>query len=293
MDIGIGLPTHAPWGDGRRFVEWARRAEAHGFGSVAVSDRLLWSTPEPLTVLAAVAGATDRIRLQTSVLLAPLRANPLLFAKSVLTLDHLAGPDRLRLGLATGFREDDFTASGVPYRTRGARFDDLLLQLDDAFNDRAGLGLPPATTGGPPLLFGGTSAAALRRTAARGAGWLAGTASVQDLDEFVPALRAAWAAAGRTGAPRVVASAMFALGPDAKAAVDRAIAPYYAFAGEDWAREGVETALTSADQIAATVAEFAKHGCDELILTGNDPDPDQVDLLAEALRGRLRPGSTH
>ncbi|WP_212808396.1 LLM class flavin-dependent oxidoreductase [Micromonospora endophytica] len=112
MEIGIGLPGHALWSDGRQFVEWARRAEARGFSSVAVSDRLLWSTPEPLTVLSAVAAATHRIRLVTSVLLAPLHTNHLLFAKSILTLDHIAGPHRLQLGLAAGFRQDDFTTSG-------------------------------------------------------------------------------------------------------------------------------------------------------------------------------------
>jgi alkanesulfonate monooxygenase SsuD/methylene tetrahydromethanopterin reductase-like flavin-dependent oxidoreductase (luciferase family) len=283
MEIGIGLPGHAPWRDGRQFVEWAKRAEARGFSSVSVSDRLLWTSPEPLTVLAAAAAATNRIRLQTSVLLAPLHTNHLLFAKSVLTLDHIAGPHRLQLGLAAGFRPDDFTTAEVSYTSRGAQFEALLERLDDAFHDRAGIGLPPATPGGPALLFGGTSSATLRRTATRGTGWLAGTASVQDLDEFVPRLRNAWTRHGRTGAPQIVASAMFALGPDAKAAVSRAIGAYYAFAGDQWTQHGIDTAVTSAEELAVTVAKFEQHGCDELIFTGNDPDPDQVDLLAEVL----------
>jgi hypothetical protein len=76
---------------------------------------------------------------------------------------------------------------------------------------------------------------------------------------------------------------MFALGPDAEVAVGRAIGSYYAFAGDDWVRQGVDTALTSPDRIASTAAEFERHGCDELIFTGNDPDPRQVDLLADVL----------
>ncbi|PZG01221.1 LLM class flavin-dependent oxidoreductase [Micromonospora endophytica] len=283
MEIGIGLPGHALWSDGRQFVEWARRAEARGFSSVAVSDRLLWSTPEPLTVLSAVAAATHRIRLVTSVLLAPLHTNHLLFAKSILTLDHIAGPHRLQLGLAAGFRQDDFTTSGVEYTRRGAQLDALVGVLHDAFNDRAGINLPPATPGGPPLFFGGTSAASIRRVATRGTGWLAGTASVKDLIEFVPRLSDAWTAHGRVDSPRVVTAAMFAIGPDAKEAVRRAIGPYYAFAGEEWAQYGIDSALTSPDQITAAVAEFAQNGCDELILTGNNTDPGQVDLLADAL----------
>ncbi|WP_238010029.1 LLM class flavin-dependent oxidoreductase [Dactylosporangium sp. AC04546] len=279
MDIGIGLPGHAPWTDGRQLVEWARRAEARGFSSVAVSDRLCWSTPEPLVTLAAAAGATRRIRLLTSVLLAPLHTNHLLFAKAVATLDHLAGPGRLQLGLAAGFRADDFTASGVDYAGRGQAFTALLERL----RDTGAPGLRPATPGGTALLFGGTSRAALRRIASRGTGWLAGTATVEDLDDFLPQLHAAWAAAGRDGAPRVVVSAMYALGPHAAASVASAIGPYYAFAGEEWARAGIAAACTSAEQITELVEAFERAGCDELILTGNDPDPAQVDLLAEAL----------
>ncbi|MEV0612038.1 LLM class flavin-dependent oxidoreductase [Nonomuraea sp. NPDC050404] len=69
------MPGHAPWTDGRALVEWARRAERRGFSTLSVSDRLVWTTLEPLITLAAAAGATSRIRLLTSVLLAPLRTN--------------------------------------------------------------------------------------------------------------------------------------------------------------------------------------------------------------------------
>ncbi|MEV4363973.1 LLM class flavin-dependent oxidoreductase [Nonomuraea sp. NPDC049625] len=61
---------------------------------------MAWSTPEPFTTSAAAAGATSRIQLLTSVLLAPLHANHALFAKAFATLDQFAGPGRLRLRLA-------------------------------------------------------------------------------------------------------------------------------------------------------------------------------------------------
>jgi alkanesulfonate monooxygenase SsuD/methylene tetrahydromethanopterin reductase-like flavin-dependent oxidoreductase (luciferase family) len=206
MEIGIGLPGHAPWTDGRDLVEWARRAEARGFATLAASDRLLWTTPEPVVALAAAAGATSRLRLLTSVLLAPLRTNPLLLAKSLLTLDHLAGPGRLQVGLAAGFREDDFAASGVDLASRGPRMKDLLAVLADAWT--TGTGLRPATPGGPPLLFGGFSGPALDRIAEIGAGWVAGTATPDDVAAFAPLLHERWAGAGRQGRPRIVASAM-------------------------------------------------------------------------------------
>ena len=76
---------------------------------------------------------------------------------------------------------------------------------------------------------------------------------------------------------------MYALGPNAPQAVRDAIGPYYAFAGEEYARYGIAQALTSPDQIKAAIEEFTRIGCDELIFTGNDPDPGQVDQLADVL----------
>ncbi|WP_043635963.1 LLM class flavin-dependent oxidoreductase [Nonomuraea candida] len=283
MDIGIGLPGHAPWTDGRALVEWARRAEARGFSTLSVSDRLAWRTPEPLIALAAAAGATSRIRLLTSVLLAPLRANHALFAKAVTTLDQVAGPGRLRLGLAPGVREDDFVLGGVDYGSRGERFDRLLERLAAISAGGDPVGPPPATPGGPELLFGGTSKAALRRIAAHGTGWIAGDATVQDVVDFAPELRRAWTEAGRAGSPRVVASVMYALGPGAEQAVSAAIGPYYAFAGEEFANYGISIAYTAPERIKDAIADFERIGCDELIFMGNDPDPAQVDLLADTI----------
>ena len=76
---------------------------------------------------------------------------------------------------------------------------------------------------------------------------------------------------------------MYALGPKARQALGDAIGPYYAFAGEEYAQYGVSQGYTEPDRIRAAVDDFARIGCDELIFAGNDPDPDQVDQLADVL----------
>jgi selenocysteine lyase/cysteine desulfurase len=93
-------------------------------------------------------------------------------------------------------------------------------------------------------------------------------------------VRAAWTAAGREGAPRLVALGYYALGPDGPDAARRYLSDYYAFAGP-YADQAAEAALTDPDAVRRTAGEFAEASCDELILFPCSSDPDQVDRLAE------------
>src|SRR3989449_432416 len=79
---------------------------------------------EPLTALALVAGATERIRLGTTVLVLPHR-HPLLAAKMLATLDHLA-PGRVILGAGVGWMREEIELFGVDYARRGAWSDEAI-----------------------------------------------------------------------------------------------------------------------------------------------------------------------
>src|SRR5919198_1765945 len=177
MEIGIGLPTAVP-GVGRAgIVEWARRAEAAGFASLGTIDRIVYDNYESLIALAAAAAVTERIRLTTDIMIAPLRRNTALLAKQAATLDHLSG-GRLELGLAPGGRQDDYEISGVDFHRRGRIFDAQLEELDRMWRGEGGVGPPPAH-GRPSLLIGGTSPAAFRRVARHGDGWTSGGGGVE------------------------------------------------------------------------------------------------------------------
>ena len=284
MDIGIGLPATISGVQGGQLLEWARRAEARGFSTLGTIDRLVYGNYEPLIALAAAAAVTERIRLATTIMIAPFRANGALIAKQAATVHHLSG-GRLVLGAAVGGREDDFIASGVDFHTRGRRFDEMLdewgrVWAGEDFGTAGGIG-PAPPGGGPPVLIGGRADVAFER-AARHAGWAMGGGTPEQFTAGAAKLRDAWQAAGREGEPRTLALAYFALGENAKAAADRYLLDYYGFLG-DAAKFVAGSAATDAATVAGYVEAFRQAGLDELVLFPCDPDPDQVDLLADAV----------
>ena len=284
MDVGIGLPATIPGVPGGQLLEWARRAEARGFSSLGTIDRLVYGNYEPLVALAAAAAVTERIRLATTILLAPFRLNGALIAKQAASVHQLSG-GRLVLGTAVGGREDDFTASGADFHARGREFDEMLdewqrIWAGEDFGTAGAIG-PLPDAGAPPVLIGGRADVAFER-AARHAGWAMGGGTPEQFTQGAAKLRAAWEAAGREGEPRTLALAYFALGDDAKAAAEGYLLDYYGFMGEA-ASMVAGSAATDAGTVAGYVEAFRRAGCDELVLFPCDPDPDQVDLLADAV----------
>lgn len=277
MKIGIGLPASHP----ERLYEWARAAESGPFSTLGLLDRLVWDNPEPLVTLAALAGATSRIRLQTEVLLVPLRQAALL-ASQVATLDRLSG-GRFTLGVGVGGRVDDERAAGVPHSGRGARMEAALAQLKALWSDAGpgAVGPRPARTGGPEILVGAFRPAALARVARYGDGLLC-AADPSWAGPLLDTVERQWVEAGRPGRPRNVAQINVALGPDAVVAeARRAIGSYYAFTGNpDRATDGVRTTPAG---IRDGIRAFADLGVDEVVLYCWSGDPAQVERLVEAV----------
>ena len=164
MRIGIGLPSGIPGTPGPLLIEWARRAEGGPFTSLGAIDRVAYDCHEPMAALAAAAAVTERVRLATMAVIAPLRSTGVL-AKEAATIDALSG-GRLTLGLAVGARTEDFDAAGVPHAGRGARFEEQLAELRDLWEGGPG---PKAS---PELLVGGASDAAFARMARYGDGYV-------------------------------------------------------------------------------------------------------------------------
>jgi alkanesulfonate monooxygenase SsuD/methylene tetrahydromethanopterin reductase-like flavin-dependent oxidoreductase (luciferase family) len=286
VDIGIGIPNSVRGTTGPQLLEWARRAEAAGFSTLATIGRVAYPNYEELTVLAAAGAVTERIRLMPNILLAPTRSTAEL-AKQAATVHELTG-GRLTLGVATGGRADDYALTGRDFATRGRRFDEQLAELRRAFAgeplaDGSAPVIPDGTTP-VPIMIGGASDAAVRRTVEFGTGWTAGGVPPQMVAPFVERVRAAWRDAGRDGSPRIVALNYFGLG-DTEERSRNYLLDYYGFLGPELAEMIAGGAHRSPEAVRDVVAAFTEAGVDELILDPTVGDPEQVDLLAEAALG--------
>src|SRR4029450_11367559 len=84
--------------------------------------------PDPLVWLSFIASATRTLKLGTAILILPQR-NPVVTAKAVASLDHLAGGGRVLLGIGVGWLAEEFSALGVPFDDRGPRADEYVAAM--------------------------------------------------------------------------------------------------------------------------------------------------------------------
>ena len=166
---------------------YATRAEELGFTSLWAWDHLFLGSRQPfpqleaLTTLAVLAAQTREITLGTGILVLPLR-DPALLAKTAATIQDVSG-GRLRLGVAAGWYEREFDATGTPFKGRGRIFernleicqrlwteDEVTGEWDDLSFRR--VRMLPRPQPRPEVLIGGYVDRVLRRVAALGDGWL-------------------------------------------------------------------------------------------------------------------------
>jgi alkanesulfonate monooxygenase SsuD/methylene tetrahydromethanopterin reductase-like flavin-dependent oxidoreductase (luciferase family) len=279
MQVGVGLPTTVAGARGDLILAWARRADEGPFGSVGVLDRIVYESYDPLIALAAVASATRRVQLATTVVVGPLR-NTTLLAKSAASLDVLSG-GRLTLGLAVGARQDDYAAAGADYRTRGRRLVEQLASLRDHWEDPQ-LCPQSGRPGGPELVVGGLSDQTFARVARYADGYIHGGGPPRAFARAADRARAAWIDAGRPRMPRLWAQGYFALGPHAAETGAHYMRDYYAFTGH-YVERIVAELLTTPQAVAQFVRGYAEAGCDELVLFPAVANLDEIDRLADVI----------
>jgi alkanesulfonate monooxygenase SsuD/methylene tetrahydromethanopterin reductase-like flavin-dependent oxidoreductase (luciferase family) len=140
MRYAIDIPNFGDYADPRLVVDVARDAEKAGWDGIWVWDHIMRDPADPhadpWTLLAAIAIATERLRLGPMVV--PLaRRRPSDVARQSVTLDHLSG-GRLVLGVGSGSRTHEFSSFGDPadLRTRAEMLDEGLAVIEGLWSGR-------------------------------------------------------------------------------------------------------------------------------------------------------------
>lgn len=286
MQIGIGLPSIAPGASGQFILNWSRKAEEAAFASLSTLDVITSPAYDPLIALAGAASVTNRIRLMTTILVAPLR-NPVLLAKQAASLDVLSG-GRFSLGLAVGYREKDYQAVGVEIHERGKMFDKQLETISRVWKGQRlaqnlePVGPVPVQPGGPQLLIGGASPAALRRVGQWGAGYINPGLPLEEALNNYSIAQDAWKVAGRAGKLRFINMAYYALGSEGKERAAQLLHIYYA----DFPMVEayfMSIVCTTSEAVKELVRSNEEKGVDELIFMPLIGELDQIDRLFQAL----------
>ena len=203
MRYGFYLPTRGPLATREGLAAIVQRAEQVGFSSVMVADHIVLPTKvdsaypytvkgnfvsdgdcfEQLSLMAFVAGRSEKLRIVSSVMIVPHR-NPVFNAKALATIDVLSG-GRVTVGIGVGWMAEEFKAlHTADFKHRGAVTDEYIAIFKTLWSgkpvsykgqfysfDEVVCQPAPIQQPGPPIWIGGHSKPALRRVARFGDGW--------------------------------------------------------------------------------------------------------------------------
>ena len=257
-------------------------AEDSGFDAVWVGDHLRSPAPvyDSTVALSAVAATTKRVQLGFGVMLLGLR-KPAWVAKQLTTIDALA-PGRLLLGVGVGGEfPEEFEAVGLSVKQRGRLLDQALFELPDWLVGRSTPALSPTISAIPPIWVGGRSDAALERAARVGDGWLTTWMSPDRIQAQGEALAELAATHGRAR-PRLGLAISVHVDANEGRAREQAEDYTQAMYGMPFEKVARYTPVGSAERVAERLAEYAKAGVEEFVLTPLTGEPiAQVSRLAE------------
>jgi probable F420-dependent oxidoreductase len=226
--VAAGTTADPAW-----MAAWAAHVEACGFAGIVVVEHAVvvagyrstypydasgrmelpddCVVPDPLELLAFLAGRTTTLGLATGVLVLPDH-HPVVLAKRLATLDALSG-GRLRVCVGMGWMREEVEACGVDFDSRGRRADEQLEVLarlwsthgpegvdhdGEFFSFQGAMSVPkPVRPGGVPIHVGGHSRAAARRAGRYGAGLQPLGVAGEELAGLVALMRAEAERAGR------------------------------------------------------------------------------------------------
>ncbi|MCZ6658732.1 MAG: LLM class flavin-dependent oxidoreductase [Gammaproteobacteria bacterium] len=284
----------------------AREAEALGYQFITTGEHVFFHGPtgNGLISLAAAAGATERIKLMSTITLVPLYP-PALLAKQVAALDMVSN-GRFNLGVGVGGEfAKEFEACGVPVNERGARTNEALevmkrlwteknVSFEGKFTKLSGVTLmpKPIQEPHPPVWISGRSDAAMRRAARFGNGWLPYLYTPEKLAQSIETIDAHASEVGREDSVKPGLFMFFAVHEDGERGLQMAAERLSAQYNQDFSALVGKYALAgSPDDCIARLREYIDAGARTVILNSACPADYMLEnqrLLAEAVLPTFR-----
>jgi probable F420-dependent oxidoreductase len=307
LKIGVNLSDVADT------ARHAKLSEDLGFDFVGAGEHVMRDDPSgptqlALSALAVAAGATERVSLLSSIVIAPLH-HPVMLAKEAAVVD-LASGGRLILGIGVaGEFPAEFEAMGVPVNQRGTRTDEAIEVAraiwsgpDASHHGKRfnfdGFTLSPPTTnpGGPPIWVGGRGEPAMERAARAGDGWLPYLFTPSQYARGAVQVAEMLEKQGRGGESGFgyglhLMTALGSTHEEAVAAAAQGLSEAYRYSGsyEDLAERYV--LLGPPEEAAERINEFSEAGARHILMswvTPFDQIDDQLAIAGEGLLPLLR-----
>ena len=291
----VPIPSTRPAGslyDSRNLtglLEFARMAEDLGADDVALSEHVVMAHrpdkygpgsaphhfdepwPEPLTTLAAMAAVTSRVRLISTILIAPLRPAVLL-AKQAATV-HALSDGRFVMGVSTSWHEEEYAALGASFHDRGRRLDDIVgacralwsstpasfASNSVSFDDMICVPRPEHADDIPIWYGSALTPRLVRRVAESGRGWMPFVGPepkpLEMMARGVVRIREAMVAKGRDPASLEVSALLLPRGRDLHTALDQEV-PALQAAGVTHLRVQVSMFAASLEEVPGVVKDL-------------------------------------
>jgi len=285
------LPTMLPHGR-RELLAWCRGIDEGPWSSLAVPERVTYTSHALTVQLSAAAALTERVRLWTTLIVLPAH-NAVQVAKDMASVDQLSD-GRLTLAVGVGGREQDYRAIGGDFTRRWERMDAQVAEMRRIWAQRPPfegsdpVGPPPVQDGGPPFVAGVIGPKAMARAARWAVGVDDPTAITEVQGDALAAQRQkvvqAWKDAGRNDQPHFSTSLWYALGQEAKQQLGDYVYSYLKIFDKDYARATADSAPVHTPEALRQAIDTAREvGCDEFFLVPTTADPSELGRTRDAL----------
>jgi alkanesulfonate monooxygenase SsuD/methylene tetrahydromethanopterin reductase-like flavin-dependent oxidoreductase (luciferase family) len=293
MKIGLCFPYTQPSMDRATMLEWFRRVEEGPFSSLSCGERIVGTSVEMGTTLAAAAAVTERIRIVPTLYVLPM--HPAIWvAKHAATLDLISG-GRVTITVGVGGRPHDYRCMERETKGMHARMDEQVEQIkaiwrgELPFEGTEPVGPRPVQPGGPPILAGVMGPKATKRAArwADGVYSWSGHGDRADIAGQLERVRAAWDEAGRSERPRHVAGFWYSLAPDAPRRLYDYVHKYLRVAGDELATAMAKLQTRSSpDAVREALDAYEELGVEEVMLNSATAELAEIDGLLEVMEKR-------